>query len=261
MPTMHTNEFPWHAPSDQTRREGVVEAGKLMMNAAHTAPCAGGVDHIECELLWGETEQDALAEKMNELSHTLDNERVRELYQTEAVMAREADCILLIGDLRARDTLFDVDCGLCGGPAGCSFIYSRRKTAMGQIDPTDKALSTSAVDGPLCQLHVHDLGYSVGSALWTARSLMVDARPFMTMGVAASKLGYCRKSAIVVAVAMAATSKNPFVDTHFNYATMNMRRVVDSTRRHYVITRQFGLDYRLNPSKKFANALDPEGKE
>jgi len=48
MPRLHTNEFPWHAPSDQTRRECVAEAAKLMLNAAHTAPCTGGVDHLEC---------------------------------------------------------------------------------------------------------------------------------------------------------------------------------------------------------------------
>lgn len=248
MPRLHTNEFPWHAPSDQNRREGAVQAARLMMNAAHTAPCAGGVDHVECELVWGDEEQQALGEKMEELSHAPGNERARERYQTEAVMAREADCLLLLGDFRARNTPFDADCGLCGGPKGCSFLYARRRTGMGQIDHTDKSLAKTPIDGPLCQLHVHDLGYAVGSALWTARTLMVDARPFMTVGLAASRLGYCKSSAFVVGVLVAAGAKNPFVDTHAKYPTMNVRRVVDSARRHYVITRQFGLDYRHYPS-------------
>ena len=250
MPKLHTNEFPWHAPSDQNRRECVVDAAKLMMNAAHTSPCVGGVSHIECEVVWGDEEQDTIAEKMEELSHTLGNDRVQELYQTEAVMVREADCILLVGDIRARNTPFDANCGLCGGAKGCSFLYARRKTSMGQIDHTDKALSNVAIDGPLCQIHVHGTGYAVGSALWMARNLLVDARPFMTVGVAASKLGYCRNSAFVAAILVAGTAKNPFVDVNAKYPSMNMRRVVDSTRKSYVITRQFGRDYRLNPTKK-----------
>ncbi|MBI5444078.1 MAG: hypothetical protein HY900_23070 [Deltaproteobacteria bacterium] len=261
MPRVHTNEFPWHAPSDANRRENAVAAAKLMMNAAHTAPCAGGVDHVECELLWGEAEQEALAEKMEELSHLPGYERLQERYQTEAVMVREADCVLLIGDFRARNSPFDADCGLCGGPKGCSYVYSRRRAAMGQIDHTDKSLAKTPIDGPLCQLHIHDLGYNVGSALWAARSLMVDARPFMTVGVAASRLGYCGKSALVVGVCVAASAKNPFVDTHAKYAHMNMRRVVDSARRHYIITRQFGLDYRLNPGGKSLPPRDREEEE
>lgn len=254
MPRYHSNEFPWYAPSDQNRRDNSIQAAKLMMNAAHTAPCAGGVDHNECELVWGENEQAEIAEKMEELSHSLGNERVKELYQVEAVMVREADCILLVGDIRSRNTPFDADCGWCSGPEGCSFIYSRRRTAMGQIDHTDKSLSESPIDGPLCQVHVNNLGYSVGSALWMARNLKIDARPFMTVGIAAHKLDYCRNSAFVVGILMASTSKNPFVDTHFNYPVMNMRRVVDSARKNYIITRQFGLDYRFHTTKKFTKS-------
>lgn len=256
MPKFHSNEFPWYAPSDQNRRDNAIQAAKLMMNAAFTAPTTGGVDHNECELLWGENEQADLADKMDELSYSLDNDRVKELYQVEAVMVREADCVLLIGDTRSRNTPFDADCGFCGGAEGCAFLYSRRKTSMGQIDKTDKSQSKTPIEGPLCGVHVANLGYSVGSALWMARNLMVDARPFMTVGVAASKLGYCRNSAFVVGVPIAATSKNPFVDTHFNYPAMNMRSVVDAARKSYVITRQFGLDYRLHPSEKMKKKND-----
>ena len=78
---------------------------------------------------------------------------------------------------------------------------------------------------------------------------MVDARPFMTMGVAARKLGYCPESEMVVGIPVATTSKNPFVDVHYDYSVTNMRRIVESVRRNYIITRQFGLDYRRYPSK------------
>jgi uncharacterized ferredoxin-like protein len=220
-----------------------------MLNAAHTAPCAGGVDHMEGELVWGEQEQEAMAEKMEELSYLPENKRVDEVYRIEAVMVREADCVLLLGDVRGRNTPFDANCGYCGGPSGCGFLYSRRRTAAGQVDHSDRSLSKTSIDGPLCQVHVQDLGYSAGSALWMARNLMVDARPFMTVGVAARKLGYCPASELVVGILCSATSKNPFVDVHYNYSVVNMRRMVDSVRRNYVITRQFAPDYRLKPSR------------
>jgi len=250
MPRIHSKEFPWFSPPDMNRRKHAVEAAKLMLNAAHTAPCTGGVDHMEAELVWGEQEQDEIAEKMEELSYLPECKRVDEVYRIEAVMAREADCILVLGDIRGRSTPFDADCGYCGGPAGCGFVYSRRRTAAGQIDPSDKSLSKTLIDGPLCQIHVQNLGYSVGSALWTARNLMVDARPFMTIGTAAKKLGYCRSSEFVVGILVSATSKNPFVDVHHDYPVVNMNRMIDSVRKNYIITRQFAPDYRLVPSKK-----------
>ena len=250
MPKVHSKEFPWFSPSDLNRRSHAVEAAKLMMNAAHTAPVTGGVDHMEAELVWGEEEQVEIAEKMEELSHRPENKQTGELYRTEAIMAREADCILLLGDIRGRNTPFDADCGYCGGPPGCGFLYSRRRTSAGQIDHSDKSLSETLIDGPLCQIHVQNLGYSAASALWMARALLVDARPFMTVGMAARKLGYCRGSEFVVGILVAATSKNPFVDVHYDYGVVNMARMVDSARKHYVITRQFAPDYRLVPASR-----------
>ncbi len=250
MPRIHSKEFPWYSRADMNRRTHAVQAAKLMMNAAHTAPCTGGVDHMEAELVWGENEQNEIAEKMEELSYLPENKRLEEAYRVEAVMTREADCILIFGDIRGRNTPFDANCGYCSGPAGCGFVYSRRRTAAGQIDHSDKSLSKTLIDGPLCQVHVQNLGYSVGSALWMARTLMVDARPFVTVGMAAKKLGYCRASEFVVGLLVAATSKNPFVDVHYNYSVINMSRMIDSVRKNYVITRQFAPDYRLNPSKK-----------
>jgi hypothetical protein len=49
---------------------------------------------------------------------------------------------------------------------------------------------------------------------------------------------------------VAATSKNPFVDVHYNYGVTNMARMVDSARKNYIITRQFAPDYRLVPAAK-----------
>ncbi|MDZ7295373.1 MAG: DUF2148 domain-containing protein [candidate division KSB1 bacterium] len=258
MPRIRTKEFPWFSPADQNRRDHAIQAAKLMMNAAHTAPCTGGVDHNEAELVWGEQEQEEIAEKMEELSYLPENKRTAELYRTEAVMVREADCVLLLGDIRGRNTPFDANCGYCSGPQGCAFVYGRRRTAAGQIDPSDRSLSKALIDGPLCQVHVQNLGYSAASALWMAGRLLVDARPFMTVGVAAKKLGYCRSSEFVVGILISATSKNPFIDVHYDYSVVNMARMVDSVRKNYIITRQFAPDYRLVSARRAGRAGEEE---
>ena len=250
MPSIHSKEFPWQSDSDRNRRDHVVEVAKLMMTAAHTAPITGGVDHLETELIWGEKELAELADKMDELSYLPENKRTDEMFRMEAQMIRESDIVLALGSFRARNMPFDASCGMCGGPTGCGFVYSRRRTAAGQIDHSDKSLCKTLVDGPLCQMYVHNLGYGVGSALWMARALLVDARPFMTVGVAAQKLGYCRNSAFVVGVAATATSKNPYVDVPYESHLVNMRRIVESVHQAFIIPRQMGVDYRLLPRKK-----------
>ena len=62
--------YPW-SPRDVERRENVVLAAKLMMNAALTAPVTGGMPQIEGELIYGEDEQEALARQMEELAHEI----------------------------------------------------------------------------------------------------------------------------------------------------------------------------------------------
>ncbi len=252
MPSIHVKEFPWGAESDVARRDNVVEAAKQMMNAAQTAPITGGVDHLEQELVWGKKELDAIADQMDELSYLPEHKRIDEMFRIEAQMVRESDCVLALGSFRARNQPFDANCGFCGGPAGCSFVYSRRNAISGQIDPSDKSQSTTPIDGPLCTMFVHNLGYGVGSALWTAKTLMVDARPFMTVGMAANRLGYCRNSAFVVGVCVSGISKNPYVDVPYNYHVLNMRKAVESMHQGFVIPRQFGLDYRLISRKQHA---------
>ena len=174
-------------------------------------------------------------------------------------MVREADCILFLGSYRAKETPFDVDCGYCSGPDGCGFVYSRRKTAWGQIDGSDRGLQKTLIDGPLCIIRVSDLGFPVGSALWMAKTLMVDCRPFMSMGVAGQRLGYCKNSTLVVGLPVATTSKNPFVDVHHNYHVVNMGRMVDSIRKHYIISRQSGMDYRHLSLEKFLRVSETMG--
>lgn len=235
-------EYPPYSPQDLRRREGTLLAARLMINAALTAPFAGGVSHIEAELVYGQDEQEQIARKMEELAHT--NKAWEEMFKFEAVMARESDAVIFLGSRMAGDNALDAGCGMCGGRPDCSYFYEGKKAKYGMVDATDRS-SDKLIRGPLCSARVHDLGYAVGSALWLAARLLVDARPFTSLGLAGLKLGYCRNSGIVVGIPVATLAKNPFVDINPDYHLINMTRVLENTRKQYITPRTVTtFDYR-----------------
>ncbi len=244
MPDILMTDWPQYSPDDMNRRENTVAAAKLMANAAQTAPVAGGVSQIETHIVWGQKEQEEIARKMEDLAWEVKNGHQGRLFKYEAVMVREADAILFVGNNRAHTTPMDADCGACGGVANCSFFYDRRPHIDGLVDTT-KHQHDTLVDGPLCTLRVQDFGFCLGSALFMANKLMVDARAFMTVGVAGQKLGYCPNSALATGVLVAATQKNPFVDITADYHVTNVPKMIDTIRRTYILNRQSGGDYRL----------------
>ncbi len=246
----YINEWPRHSPQDLRRREAVLVAAKLVLNAALTAPVGGGVPQIEAQLVYGQEELEKVARKMEELAHT--NERWKRRFLNEAVMVRESDVILFLGNYRAAETPLDANCGLCGGSAGCSFLYGRRETKDGLVDITDRK-SNTPIKGPLCEVRVDDLGYVWASAVWMAQTLLVDARPFMSVGLAGQKLDYCPNSPIVVGIPMSTLSKSPYVDVNIDYHLVNMDKMVDSTRKNFAVIRQtasgLSFDYRTQSPK------------
>jgi uncharacterized ferredoxin-like protein len=244
MPEILMTDWPQYSPDDMNRRENTVAAVKLMANAAQTAPVGGGIPQVETHIVYGQKEQEKIARKMEDLAWEVDNGHMGRMFKYEAVMVREADAVLFIGNTRAHTTPADADCGACGGVDNCSFFYERRPHVDGLVDPT-KHKHDTLVDGPLCTMHVQDSGFGIGSALFMANKLMVDARPFMTVGVAGQKLGFCPNCALVVGVLVAATQKNPFVDITPDYHVTNIPKMIDSIRRTYILNRQGGGDYRL----------------
>lgn len=244
MPVVRMNDWPPFCPIDQNRRDCAVEAAKLMVNAAMTAPNAGGVSQVEATLLYGMEEQEQLARKMEELAWQVEGKLISRFFKYEAVMVRESDAVLILGDFRAKDSPMDAECGFCSGQGNCSFLYERRPHIHGLIDPTKRDFTT-LVDGPLCGVRVHDFGYAVGSALYMANKLMIDARAFWTVGVAAQRLGYNPDSSMQVGVLIAALAKNPYVDVNTDYHVVNLQRLIDANRRLYALYRQTGGDYRF----------------
>jgi uncharacterized ferredoxin-like protein len=205
----------------------------------------------EGEIVYGEEEQEQIARKMEELAYEIEAQRHVFLY--EAVMARSVDVILFIGNTRAYSDPWDGECGLCAGRPDCSFVYEHRKQSMGLIDKTDRR-SETIIKGPLCAVCAHQLGYNVGSALMVATHLYIDARPFITMGLAAQKLGYCRNSGLVIGIGISTKSKSEASDPSLDYHLINLERGIDKIRGN---VNQLGLrpttgsDYRLgDPSEK-----------
>ena len=103
-------------------------------------------------------------------------------------MVRDSDAAILIGNTRCHETPLDAGCGMCGGGLDCSFFYDRVEHKQGLVDITDRSSSTM-IKGPLCTARVDDLGYAVGSALWTAHTLMVGRPALCQRGHGRSKAG------------------------------------------------------------------------
>ena len=251
MPRITIRDWPPYSPTDQNRRENTVMAAKLMMNGALTAPNVGGLPMTEGEIVYGEEEQEAIARKMEELAYERD--AWQHIFLYEAVMARQADTILLLGNTRAYSSPWDGECGLCAGKPDCSFVYEHRNQKAGIIDTTDRR-SDTLVPGPLCAMYAHQLGYNVGSALMVAVHLYVDARPFISIGLAAQRLGYCRDSAVVVGIAVNARAKCEPSDPAPDYHLVNLDRAIDAIRSNVNqlgVRPATGKEYRAgDPAKK-----------
>jgi hypothetical protein len=79
-------------------------------------------------------------------------------------------------------------------------------------------------------MYAHQLGYNIGSALMVAAHLYVDARPFLSVGMAAQKLGYCRDSAVVIGIIINARAKCEPSDPAPDYHLVNLDRAIDAIR-------------------------------
>lgn len=237
MTRTYINEWPLYAPPDQAKKDNVLLAAKLMANAAITAPFTGGVPSLEAEIAHGWEEMGNIAREMERLAHAEVPKKLKKPFLYEAAMIGETDVVLFLGNTRAHSSPLDAGCGLCGGEPDCSFFYERVSNSNGIIDATDRRRDT-AVKGPLCMMRAHDLGYAVGSAMWTASNLFVDAKPSYALGLAGRNLGCCPNSEVVVGIMIGAASKNPYADIPPEYHLTNMNQMVDSVRKIAVITRQ-----------------------
>jgi uncharacterized ferredoxin-like protein len=77
---------------ESAEREGILEAAKLMLISARTAPKTAGVDDILTSIVYGK-EKDVIADKMDE---TGDERKIRS-FKRDARNVRDSEALVLIG--------------------------------------------------------------------------------------------------------------------------------------------------------------------
>jgi uncharacterized ferredoxin-like protein len=176
----------------EEERQGIMEAARIMVVSARTAPKSGGLDDIFTAVVCG-SEIFALAEDMEKLA----TERSTEAWHRQAQEIKGADAIVLIG---VRGTKrYAANCGACG--------YS----SCDEFEKVEKRLGQD-FEGPTCLFKALDLGIAVGSAVKTASMLNVDNRIFYRIGAAAKRLNYLPEATIIMGIPLSARGKNPFFD-------------------------------------------------
>ncbi|MDR3218662.1 MAG: DUF2148 domain-containing protein [Dysgonamonadaceae bacterium] len=165
----------------ETRHERVMEAVKLMMTAARTAPKGKGMDIIEIAAIAGEDIK-TLSAKTKELGE----QNGLNFFLRDAENILSAEAVVIIGSHSSEHNL---NCSYCGYPT-C--------TAKPEYTP--------------CVLNSVDIGIAIGSACATAADLRLDTRVMFSVGYTAQKLKWLPDCRSVFAIPVSASSKNPFFD-------------------------------------------------
>jgi uncharacterized ferredoxin-like protein len=178
--------------SEEGEKEGIVQALKLMLVSARTAPKSGGVDDIIMAVVSGK-EKDSLASEMEKIAQ----ERNIGGFRRDAKNVRDSEAVLLVGVRGTKK--FGLNCGACGY-ANCE-EFERKEKKLGQ----DFA-------GPTCLFKALDLGIALGSAVKMASLLNVDNRIMYRAGAAAMRLGLLPEASVIMGVPVSAKGKSIYFD-------------------------------------------------
>ncbi len=163
------------------RHESILDAARLIMTAARTAPKARGIDVLEIILIEGEE-----IKTLSETLHQLGEERNMEFMLRDAHNILYAEAILLIG---TKQQVLGLNCAYCG--------YS---------------VCADKPEAIPCAINSIDVGIAVGSACSKAADLRVDSRVMFSAGYAAQHIGWLPDCRSILALPLTASSKNPFFD-------------------------------------------------
>jgi uncharacterized ferredoxin-like protein len=167
--------------SENGEKEAILEATKLMLAAARTAPKTAGVDDIVTLIVYGEET----------------DERKIEGFKRDAKNVKDSYAVVLMG-VRG-DKSIGLDCGSCGYE-GCQ-----------EFDKTKKKSGKDFI-GPTCIFKALDLGISLGSAAKMASMLNIDNRIMYRVGTAASKLKLLPQATVIMGIPVSARGKNIYFD-------------------------------------------------
>ena len=178
--------------SETGEKDAILEAAKLMLIAARTAPKTTGVDDVLTLIVYGE-EKDVIAKKMEEIAE----ERKIEGFNRDAKNVRDSEAVILIG-VRGSKSI-GLNCGACG--------YENCK----RFEEAKKKLGEDFV-GPTCLFKALDLGIALGSAVKTASLLNVDNRIMYRVGTAALKLKMLPEATVIMGIPISAKGKSIYFD-------------------------------------------------
>ncbi len=164
-----------------SRHEQTLMAARQIMTAARTAPKGKGIDIIEIALIEGD-DLKRLSEKMT----TMAEELGMKFFLRDAGNILQAECVVVIG---TRSQVQGLNCGHCGFPT-CE----------------------SKPSATPCAINSTDVGIAIGSACAMAADLRLDTRVMFSAGLAAQRLNILPDCRQVYAIAISASSKNPFFD-------------------------------------------------
>ena len=173
-------------------KQGVLEAAKMILVSARTAPKTGGVDDILTCLVDGE-EIEQIAKGMDNIGE----DRGIDGFHRDANNVRDSDAVVLIG-VRGNKK-YALNCGACGFGTCDEFTHADEGEGM---DFT----------GPTCVFKALDLGIALGSAVKTAGILNVDNRIMYRIGAAAMKLKMLPEATVIMGIPLSAKGKSIYYD-------------------------------------------------
>jgi len=177
---------------EKGEKEAVLEAAKLMLVSARTAPKSGGIDDIVLAIVYGKEKND-IAEEMEKIA----KERNLKGFLRDSKNLRDSEAALLVGVKGPKS--FGLNCGACGYKTCKAF---------------DQAKKTQGLDfmGPTCLFKALDMGIALGSVAKTASMLNVDNRVMYRIGTAAKRLKLLPEAHIVMGVPLSAKGKSIYFD-------------------------------------------------
>lgn len=177
---------------EKEEKEAVLEAAKLMLVSARTAPKSGGVDDVVLVVVYGK-EKDEIAAEMEKIAE----ERKTKGFQRDSRNLRDSEAVLLIGVKGPKS--FGLNCGACGHVTCKDFDQAERKRGQDFV-------------GPTCIFKALDIGIALGSAAKTASLLNVDNRIMYRAGTAAKRLGFLPDAHVLMGIPLSAKGKSVYFD-------------------------------------------------
>ena len=180
--------------STEQEKDALLQAAKLMLLSARTAPKSGGVDDTQTQLITGQ-EIKALVTEMLKIAEERPNAAAG--FQRDAKNIQDSEAVILIGVKGTKK--FGIDCSGCGYK-NCT-----------EYDKAPKQLGQDFI-GPNCIFKLLDLGIALGSAAKTASILNVDNRIMYRVGTAAKRLKHMPNTSIIMGIPISAKGKSIYYD-------------------------------------------------